>query len=452
MVRMNLDMTVGNPTKTIITFAVPVMLSNIFQQTYNIAAAVIAGRLIGKDALAAIGIADPIMSIAIFFMFGICVGVSVLLAQLYGAQDYEGFKIQTSTALIAGSGFTIVLSILCIFISRPILVISKTPDIILNDADSYLKIIFSGLIFSFLYNFYSSALRAIGDAKTPLIFLLISSVLNICLNLLFIKGFNMGVSSMAVSTIIAQAVSSISCIIYVYMKIPILSLKRNEFILKIDVLIKTIKYSWASALQQTFVYIGRFLVQGTVNPLGPSVIAAYNTATRVEAFVFASFESVATSVSTFSAQNMGAGLNNRIKLGYNKSIIINIICSFVISSVLYIFSPKIMSIFVSTDGATIIEAGSQYLKTIAMFYILSGMTSLLQGLFRGVGLLSVTMIATGLQFSIRVIFSYMLVPVAGISGIGYAAGIGWLLMGVFQAFYAMKYFKQISQCELSNAM
>lgn len=441
---MKVDMTVGNPTKTIVTFAVPVLLSNIFQQMYNTAAAVIAGRLISKDALAAISVADPIMSIAIFFIFGICVGVSVLLAQLYGAEDYEGFRVQTSTALIAGSVFTVLLSILCIFISKPILVISNTPDILLNDADRYIKIIFSGLIFSFLYNFFSSALRAIGDSRTPFVFLLGSSVLNICLSILFVRVFHMDVSSMAVATVISQAVSSIACIIYVYIKIPILSLKINEFVFKMDVLIKTVKYSWVSAIQQTFLYIGRFLVQGTVNPLGPSVIAAYNTATRVEAFVIAAFDSVATSVSTFSAQNIGAGLHNRIRTGFKKSVVIDIIVCVVISIALFIFSPKIMSIFVSTEGAAvIIEVGSQYLKTMAMFYILASMTSIFQGLFRGLGQLSVTMMATGLQIIIRVAFSHMLVPVAGVKGIGYAIALGWLAMVLFQSYHAGKYFKQI---------
>lgn len=444
---MKQDMTAGNPANTIIRFALPVMLTSIFQQMYNTAAAVIAGRLIGKDALAAIGIADPLMSIAIFLIFGICVGVSVLLAQLYGAKDYEGFKTQTSTALIAGCAFTILLSILCIFISRPVLIAFNTPGIILNDTDRYIKIIFGGLIFSFLYNFYSSALRAIGDSKTPLFFLFISSVLNIALNILFIKVFNMGVGSMAVATVIAQAVSSISCIIYVYMKIPILSLKRNDFIFRIDVLAKTIQYSWASALQQTFLYIGRFLVQGIVNPLGPDVIAAYNTASRVEAIVFAAIDSLAISVSTFSGQNMGAGLYGRIKQGVHKSILINIIFCLALSCVLFIFSPKVMSIFVSTDGTTVIEAGSRYLNTMVWFYIIGSITTIFQGLFRGVGKLSISMIATFLQILVRVFFSYMLVPSAGVSGIGYATGIGWLVMLAFQVFHARKLFRQLSRYE-----
>jgi len=448
--KMKLDMTVGSPTKNIFRFAVPVMLSNIFQQMYNTAAAIIAGRLIGKDALAAIGIADPVVSIAIFLMFGICVGVSVLLAQLYGADDYEGFKVQTSTALIAGCIFTILLSFLCMFISKPILVMAKTPEIVLNDADRYIKIVFCGLIFSFLYNFFSSALRAIGDSKTPFIFLLVSCCLNICMSVFFVKVFDWGVSSMAVSTVIAQATSALSCIIYVYKKIPILSLKRNEFIFKMDVLIKTVQYSCASAIQQTFLYIGRFLVQSSVNPLGAGVIAAYNSATRVEAFALAPFDSVATSLSTFVAQNMGAGLYDRIKQGYSKSQILCTAGSFVVSIILFVFSPKAMSIFVSDEGAAFIDSGSQYLKTIAIFYFLVSLTALIQGLFRGIGLLAVTMIATGFQFSIRVMFAHTLVPILGIRGVGYAAAIGWLCMVLFQVFHVRKLFKQISRYELTQ--
>ncbi|RPF49069.1 putative MATE family efflux protein [Hydrogenoanaerobacterium saccharovorans] len=435
----------GNPTRAIITFAIPMILGNIFQQLYNTADAVIVGQFIGENALASVGVANPIMSIVIFFIFGICVGMSVLMAQLYGAKDYSGFKKEASTSLIAGLVFTVVLSVLCCILSKPILVLTKTPAEILNDADLYLKIIFIGLIFSFLYNYYSAALRAIGDSKTPFLFLLLSSVLNVVLDIFFIKVLHTGVEGAAIATVISQAVSSILCVIYVYRKIPLLALKRNEFIFEKSILVKTINYSWVSAVQQTFLYVGRLLVQGAVNPFGTSVIAAYNAATRVEGFVLAPFDSMSASTSTYCAQNMGAGLNHRMKSGYKICTVINVIYSLVACAVLFFFSPQIMALFVNAnESASVITVGCEYLQLMAFFYILAGMTYIMQGFFRGVGKLKITMITTGSQILIRVILSYILVPKFGVSGVCYATLVGWIFMFLFEGTCAKQYFKQIN--------
>ncbi|WP_312642550.1 MATE family efflux transporter [Hydrogenoanaerobacterium sp.] len=443
------SMVSGNPAKAIITFATPMILGNIFQQLYNTADAVIVGQFIGEDALASVGVANPIMSIVIFFIFGICVGMSVLMAQLYGAADYKGFKEEASTSLIAGLVFTVALSVLCWFLSKPILVLTKTPPEILGDADRYLKIIFVGLIFSFLYNYYSAALRAMGDSKTPFLFLLLSSVLNVVLDIFFIQSLHTGVEGAAIATVISQAVSSILCILYVYRKIPLLALKRREFIFQKSILVKTINYSWISAVQQTFLYVGRLLVQGAVNPFGTSVIAAYNAATRVEGFVLAPFDSMSASISTYCAQNMGAGLKHRIKSGYKIGTVINIIYSLVACAVLFLFAPQIMQLFVNANEASsVIKVGSEYLQMMAFFYILAGMTYIMQGFFRGVGRLKITMVTTGSQILIRVILSYLLVPKLGVSGVCYATLIGWIFMVLFEGTCAKQYFKQMDAAQV----
>lgn len=246
---MKCNMTQGSSSKILITFAVPMVLGNIFQQLYNTTDAIIVGRFIGKNALAAVGIANPIMSIAIFFIFGICMGTSILMAQLFGSGDNKTLKKEVSTALIIGIIFTILLSIICIILSRWILTITGTPKEILNDADIFLKIIFGGMIFSFLYNYYSSALRAIGDSRTPLIFLIVSCLLNAVLCVIFIIKFRLGVAGSAIATVVAQGVSSVLCILYVYFKIPLIRLKRNELVIDKSLLKMTIQYSWVTALQ-----------------------------------------------------------------------------------------------------------------------------------------------------------------------------------------------------------
>jgi len=442
------DMTQGNSAKILINFAIPMVIGNIFQQLYNTTDAIIVGRFIGKNALASVGVANPIMSIAIFFIFGICIGASVLMSQLFGAGRYETLKREVSTSLIAGIIFTIALSIFCIFLSRWVLIITGTPKEILNDADIFLKIIFSGLIFSFLYNFYSSALRAIGDSKTPLIFLIVSCILNGILCVVFVAVFKMGVAGSALATVIAQGVSSILCIIYVYIKIPLIRLKRSEVLVDKQLLKRTLQYSWVSALQQSCLYIGRLLVQGVVNPFGTNAIAAYNSVTRVDSFVLAPGDSFAASVAIYSAQNKGAGKLQRILEGYKKSNIIITVYSVSTALIVYFGASEIMKLFVSSYEKQVISIGVEYLKTMSLFYILSGFCNIFQGLFRGIGKLRITLIATFMQICVRVSLSYIFAPYLGITSVCYAIAVGWIFMIIYEGLACKKYFRGNSQVNL----
>ena len=437
------DMTKGSPSKILITFAIPMVLGNIFQQLYNTTDAIIVGRFIGKNALASVGVANPIMSIAIFFIFGICIGTSVLMSQLFGAGKYKALKKEVSTALIVGIIFTILMSIVCILLSRWVLIITGTPKEILKDADIFLKIIFGGLIFSFLYNFYSSALRSIGDSKTPLIFLIVSCVLNGVLCVIFVGSFKFGVAGSAIATVIAQGVSSVLCIVYVYAKIPLIRLKSNELIIDKPLLRRTIQYSWVSAIQQTCLYIGKLMVQGVVNPFGTNAIAAYNSVTRVDAFVLSPGDSFAASVATYSAQNKGGGKLDRIIEGYKKSNIIITAYSVVTALIVYFGADRIMNLFVSNSEKEVIIIGISYLKIMSLFYVLSGFCNIFQGLFRGVGKLRVTLIATTLQIFVRVALSYIFAPYVGISSVCYAVAAGWIVMVTYEGLTCKKYFKEL---------
>lgn len=442
------DMTQGNSAKILINFAMPMVIGNIFQQLYNTTDAIIVGKFIGKNALASVGVANPIMSIAIFFIFGICIGASILMSQLFGAGRYEALKREVSTSLISGIIFTIALSLVCILLSRWVLIITGTPKEILNDADTFLKIIFSGLIFSFLYNFYSSSLRAIGDSKTPLIFLIVSCVLNGILCVIFVAVFRFGVAGSAIATVISQGVSSILCIVYVYIKIPLIRLKRSEVLVDKELLKRTIQYSWVSALQQSCLYIGRLLVQGVVNPFGTNAIAAYNSVNRVDSFVLAPGDSFAASVAIYSAQNKGAGKFQRILEGYKKSNIIITIYSLGTAFIVFFGAPEIMKLFVSGSERQVISIGVDYLKTMSIFYVFSGFCNIFQGLFRGVGKLRITLIATFMQICVRVSLSYFFAPYLGITSVCYAIAVGWGLMIIYEGLACKKYFKENAQLNL----
>lgn len=444
------NMTQGSSSKILITFAVPMVLGNIFQQLYNTTDAIIVGRFIGKNALAAVGIANPIMSIAIFFIFGICMGTSILIAQLFGSGDNKTLKKEVSTALIIGIIFTILLSIICIILSRWILIITGTPKEILNDADIFLKIIFGGMIFSFLYNYYSSALRAIGDSRTPLIFLIVSCLLNAVLCVILIIKFKLGVAGSAIATVVAQGVSSVLCILYVYFKIPLIRFKLNELVIDKSLVKMTIQYSWVTALQQTCLYIGRLLVQGAVNPFGINAIAAYNSVTRVDSFMLAPGDSFSSSVATYSAQNKGGGKLDRIIDGYKKGNIIITIYSIATSLIVFLGANGIMKLFVSSSESEVILIGVNYLKLMSIFYVLSGFCNIFQGLFRGVGKLNITFIATIMQIFVRVALSYILSPYLGISSVCYAIAVGWILMIIYEGLVCKKYFREIEESNLSN--
>jgi putative MATE family efflux protein len=439
---MAIDMTKGNSSKILITFSIPMVFGNILQQLYNTTDAIIVGKFIGKNALAAVGVANPIMSIAIFFIFGICIGTSVLISQLFGAGKFDVLKKEISTALIVGTIFTLGISLVCILLSRSVLILIGTPADILNDADVFLKIIFAGLIFSFLYNFYSSALGAIGDSRTPLLFLFISCVLNGVLCVIFVVYFKLGVAGSAIATVIAQGVSSILCITYVYIKIPIIRLKPNELVIDKTLLTKTIQYSWVTALQQTCLYIGRLLVQGVVNPFGTNAIAAFNSVTRVDSFILAPGDSFASSMAIYSAQNRGAGKQNRIVEGYKNANIIMTVYSVITALIVFLGAETIMNFFVYSTEREVVLIGVKYLRFMSVFYILSGFCNILQGLFRGVGKLRITLIATVMQISIRVALSYMFAPYFGVLAVGYAVAVGWIIMLIYEGLVCKRFFSE----------
>jgi putative MATE family efflux protein len=427
------NMTQGNIPKHIIGFAIPMVLGNLFQLTYNAVDSIIVGRYAGKEALAAIGTSNPIMNIVIFFIIGICLGASVLMSEFYGAGNIVKLRREISTTMIAGSIFTVVITIIGLIGTPLILKLIRTPDEIIGMATNYLRIIFLGLIFTFFYNVYASTLRSVGDSKTPIYFLLISSILNACLDMIFVAGMKMGVVGAGLATIIAESVSCILCIVYVYRKVPLIRLKVNEFVFDKTLIGKTVSYSWATAMQQTVLQIGKVLIQGAVNPLGVDCIAAFNAVNRVDDFAFAPQQSIAQAMTVFIAQNRGACKDERIKEGFKKTLLIELGFWVILFVVVFLGAKGVMSLFVTDGASEVVVLGTTYLRDMAFFYILPAFTNWLQGYFRGMGNMKITFYSTSVQMICRVFFVYTIVPLVGFTGIAYACLGGWIAMLLYEA-------------------
>jgi putative MATE family efflux protein len=437
------DMTVGNTRKHLINYAIPLILGNVFQLTYNMVDSIIAGRFIGKEALAAEGIASPVMNIVILGISGICMGAGVLMSEFFGAKDHDNLKKEMSTSVMFGLYFSIVIAILGIILTTPLLRVLRVPESLLPIASTYLKIIFLGAPFTYFYNALASALKSVGDSKTPLRFLMISSILNAVLDIIFIGFLGFGIVCSATTTVIAEAVSALLSILYIYRKIPLLQLRKNEFKIYPDLLKKTLRYGSITALQQSCQPIGKLLIQGCVNSLGVDVIAAFNAVTRVDDFAFSPEQSISHGITTFVAQNRGAKKRDRVREGLRVGLRLEFIYWIMICVVTLVLRRPIMRIFVTGESTdTIVSLGAQYLGTMAFFYVLPAFTNGIQGFFRGMGKMSTTLLCTFIQTSLRVLSTYLLAPHLGIYGITFSCAIGWIVMLLYEVPYYFYYMKK----------
>lgn len=419
----------GGVFRPVFLFALPIMVGNFFLQLYITVDAVIVGRFLGSHSLAAVSVATPILFIVVFFLAGGCTGVSVLIAQIYGSGDTEKLKRAMSTALIFGTLFTLGLTALCLYGARGVLMWTKAPAELHDETMAYLNIVFAGLIFSFLYNYYASVLRGIGNSKIPFVFQAAASALHIAMNLFFVGALGLGVRGSALATVLSQMFSSAACICYVYRREPLLALRRGDCAVDRAALRQTISYSWAAALQSIIVYVGRFLTQGCVNPMGADVVAGYNAATRIEAIVVMPYEGISTAESTFIAQNVGAGHAERVRAGFRAGLVMNLMYVAVACTLLFLNAAAIMGIFVpGGSNPVIVQAGSLYLRPQAVYLTLSAVDVVMQSFFRGLGEFRIVMIVSLLQIVVRVILSFWLVPSLGISAIAHATAAGWLLI------------------------
>lgn len=444
------NMTQGGISRHLIRYSVPLILGNLFQLTYNVVDSIIAGRFIGKEALAAEGTANPVMNIVILGISGICMGASVLMSEFFGAGEGEKLKREMSTTVLFGCVFSLLVAGLGFALSRPLLAALNVPKELLDMASVYLSITFLGAPFTYFYNAVSAALKSVGDSKTPLRFLAFSAVLNAVLDLIFIGGLGFGIVCSATTTVIAEAASAALCILYVYRKIPMLQLRRGELCMDQALLFQTLRYGSVTALQQSCQPIGKLLIQGAVNPLGVDMIAAFNAVNRVDDYAFTPEQSISHGITTFVAQNRGAKKRERIVKGFRAGLRLEACYWVLICTLILVFRRPIMGLFVADGGGQVVELGSSYLGIMAFFYLFPAFTNGIQGFFRGMGNMGVTLCGTFIQTSVRVIFVYLLTPVMGMQGVAFACAAGWSLMLLAEVPYYFWYMRHGGRAKLER--
>ena len=306
---MTKDMTTGSIPPLLVNFTIPLVLGNLFQLTYNAVDSIIVGKFVGEDALAAVGTSNPLMTLAILFINGMCLGAGILVSTAFGAGDNKLVERQVSTTAIAGTVFSLAFSLACILLANPLLRLLQVPEEILPIAVNYLRIVFAGLIFTFFYNFLAATMRALGDSKSALYFLMVSSVLNIGGDLFFVEVLNWGSEGCALSTVLSEAVCCVLCLIYIRFRIPVLQLGRRWLIFDSSLLKKTVSYGWTSAMQQATVQLGKIAVQAIVNTMGVNAMAAFAASSRIDDFAYTPQQNIGHATTTLIAQTPEAALN-----------------------------------------------------------------------------------------------------------------------------------------------
>ena len=425
---MTKDLTTGKIMPILVNFTVPLVLGNLFQLTYNAVDSIIVGHFVGKEALAAVGICNPVSTLMILFLNGLCMGASILMGIQYGAKDYETLHRQISTTLLSGAVFSFFLTLVCVIFAVPILLLLQVDLSIMDMTVQYLRIIFLGLMFTFLYNFFSSTLRALGDSASPLYFLIISAILNIFGDLCFVIVLKAGSNGCAISTVLSEALCCLFCIIYIQKKVPILRLGKKWLVFDARLLKKTIAYGWASAMQQATVQMGKIAIQALVNTMGVSVAAAFAVVNRIDDFAITPEQNIAHAMTALMAQNKGAGKNDRMREGFRCGMILELVYGAAVMLICLGFARPLMSLFVKDEE--VIGHGVVYLHLIAVMYILPAVTNALQGFFRGIGDLKVTLMSSFTNMTVRVIAAAPMVLLwnFGIEALPYSYLAGWIAM------------------------
>ncbi len=444
---MNRDLTKGNITKTMLLFSLPMIAGNILQQFYNIADTFIVGKFLGADALAAVGSSYALMIFLTSILLGLCMGSGALFSIRFGEKNEEKLKSSIFVSFFLILAVTVVINIFSFVFIDKIVNFMRIPENIFKITEDYLWIIFFGIGFTFLYNFFASLLRALGNSVVPLIFLAISAIINIVLDLWFVIDLGWGVKGAGGATVIAQGISGIGIAIYTYYKFSwIFSGFSKKFFSK-SILKEISQYSFLTCMQQSIMNLGILMVQGLVNSFGTVIMAAFTVAVKIDSFAYMPVQDFGNSFSTFIAQNYGAGESKRIKEGIKNAIKVSTLFCVFISGVVYIFAEKLMLIFVQPNEIEIIEEGIKYLRIEGVFYWGIGCLFLLYGFFRAIEKPGISLILTIVSLGTRVVLSYSLagIPVIGVKGIWWSIPIGWILADGVGFFYYLKNKKNLDK-------
>ena len=424
---MQKDLTQGSITKTLLLFAMPMIAGNLLQQFYNIADTLIVGRFLGAEALAAVGSSYTLMTFLTSILLGLSMGSGAVFSIYYGEKNEEKLKESMVAAFWLILVVALVLNVIVFLCIHPIMNFLQVPEEIYDIMKKYLWIVFCGIFASFLYNYFASLLRAVGNSMAPLMFLAVSAVLNIILDLWFVLGLKWGVAGAAAATVFSQYVAGIGIFLYSGIKLPYFH-EIKKYIRPKKEMMKAIgQFSFLTCLQQSVMNLGILMVQGLVNSFGTVIMAAFAAAVKIDSFAYMPVQDFGNAFSTFVAQNYGAGREDRIKNGIKKAVCLSVGFSLCISAVVFIFARPLMMIFIRPEETAILNAGVEYLRIEGAFYSGIACLFLLYGYYRAVKKPGMSLVLTIISLGTRVALAYVLsaIPQIGVTGIWWSVPIGW---------------------------
>ena len=426
------DMTKGSILSHLIRYAIPMILGNILQLTYNAVDSIIIGKFLGESALAAVSTSDPIFTILVLGASGVSLGTSVMISNFKGARNEEKIRQEFATTLIFGAFFSLGVFALGLTLAGHLLRWIQTPAAAMVQAKTYLRVYLVGFLFTFQYNVLASSLRGLGDSKTPVYFLGLSCGLNIFLDLLLVAVLPLGVAGAALATVISQAVSALGCLNHIRKHVPLLSLTRRDLRVSRSLLKETLQIGFLTALQQAAQPIGKVCIQGVINTQGVAAIDAFNAGCKIEDFARIPTQSIGNGIMTCTAQNRGAGQEKRMYDAFTKGLLLAGIYFPLIFILTQLIKGPAIALLCPDGAEEIVAAGVSYIGLKAFFFLMPGLTNAIQGHFRGLGMMKMVLFGTVLQTAVRTVCVFFWVPKMGINGEAWACFTGWACMVIVQ--------------------
>ena len=432
---MNRDLTVGKPESVLWRFCMPLFGSIVFQQLYNIADSLVAGKFIGENALAAVGNSYEITLIFIAFAFGCNIGCSVVVSQYFGAKRYGEMKTAVHTGMIASTVTCLILMLIGIFGCDALLKLIRTPAEIFDDSSLYLDVYALGLPFVFFYNISEGIFSALGDSKTPFCFLAVSSLSNIGMDVLFVAGFHMGVAGVAWATFLCQGVSCVVALIFVFRRLRGMPSDEPSQAFSLPIFKKFAIVAIPSILQQSFISVGNIIIQGVINGFGPAVVAGYSAAVKLNNLVITSFTTLANGISNYTAQNLGAKKLVRIREGFRAGAKMVWLLSIPLIALYWLGSDALIKLFVENPSRTALDTGRAFLRILSPFYLIISIKLVADGVLRGSSMMKQFIVSTFTDLTQRVALAFVLSAAMGATGIWCAWPVGWSIAAVLSILF-----------------
>lgn len=441
------DLTKGSPAKLILMFTVPLLIGNVFQQFYNMVDMIIVGQTLGKNALAAVGATGSLTFLIIGFAQGLTAGLAIITAQRYGAKDYRGLKKSFAASVVISLIVTIVLTVLSLVFIHPMLQLMQTPPEIIDQAQTFISIILLGIFASMSFNLLSNVIRALGDSRTPLFFLIIAVIINVVLDLIFIILFGMGVEGAAIATVIAQVSSSVLCLVYIKKKIPLLQLRKKDFSFDKEEIRVHLNAALPMAFQSSIIAIGAIVLQAALNSLGTDVVAAQAAASRIDQFANQPMMSFGIAMATFSAQNYGAKEYGRILKGVKQTLMMSIGFSLVAGATVIFFGHSLMKLFVSSSETRVFELAQTYFNINGSLYWILAILFILRYTLQRLGQSKIPTIAGMMELLMRSFAAIILTGMLGYAGAAAASPLAWAGSVAVLLYSYLRSMKQLKQLD-----